>query len=331
MTETAPEGKVQAGDAVCSVSPPPGNSPPPAPLHTPRFLPAESPEQERETHVDPAQRHQAVLVLDHEELLFILRVAIIRAAVLLGHDDVGDGELVPHLQGSTGRLLPTGAGRWVTAPSRSHCCPSLVRREFPKLKGTAALGTTPRKHLPSIDRSQELYLQVIDKGVAGFSESECDPQFSLSFCLSPHKSPGKSWMPEEGNLAPCLEMTPQNSVIAKRLEAAGLQQVATSTNSISEQTSTSKAAPRGAGEPGWSCQSKPAHTSSLGKKELPPVSVGIVLSGCQFTAGTPQSCWQQKDTSLELPVTTVWVPSRVFDRVEEAKRPRGQWLVPRLV
>lgn len=108
MTETAPEGRVQAEDAACSMPSPPGNSPPPAPLHTPCFLPAESPEQEQETHVDPAQRHQPVLVLDHEELLLILCVAIIGATVLLGHDDVGDGELIPHLQGSTGRLLPTG-------------------------------------------------------------------------------------------------------------------------------------------------------------------------------------------------------------------------------
>lgn len=108
----------------------------------------------------------------------------------------------------------------------------------------------------------------------GFSDSKRDPQFSLSFFLTTNKSSGKSWMSEKANLAPCLEMMPQNSVITKPLEAAGLQQVATSADSISERTSTGKVALRGAGEPGSSCQSKPAHTNSLGEKELSPVSVG---------------------------------------------------------
>lgn len=58
--------------------------------------------------MDPAERHKAVLVLDHEELLLVLRVAIIGASVLLGDDDVGYRELIPHLQGSTGKPLPTG-------------------------------------------------------------------------------------------------------------------------------------------------------------------------------------------------------------------------------
>lgn len=57
--------------------------------------------------MDPAQCNKAVLILDHEELLLILCVAVIRTPVLLGNDDMGYGELVPHLQGSTGRLLPT--------------------------------------------------------------------------------------------------------------------------------------------------------------------------------------------------------------------------------
>ena len=73
--------------------------------------------------MDPAQRNQAVLILDHEELLLTLRIAIVGASVLLGNDDVGYRELVPHLQGSTGGLLPTK-----DPPSRKRCCRPLVQR-----------------------------------------------------------------------------------------------------------------------------------------------------------------------------------------------------------
>lgn len=60
------------------------------------------------THVDPAQGDEAMLVLDDEELLLVLCGAGVRASQLLGDDDVGDGELVPHLQGrgSTGGCKP---------------------------------------------------------------------------------------------------------------------------------------------------------------------------------------------------------------------------------
>lgn len=66
--------------------------------------------------MDPAQGDKAVLVLDEKELLLILCGARIRASQLLGDDDMGDGELVPHLQGrgSTGGCNPPD------------------RREFPK-------------------------------------------------------------------------------------------------------------------------------------------------------------------------------------------------------
>lgn len=50
----------------------------------------------RGVSMDPAQCNKAVLILDHEELLLILCVAVIGAPVLLGNDDVGYGELVPH-------------------------------------------------------------------------------------------------------------------------------------------------------------------------------------------------------------------------------------------
>lgn len=46
--------------------------------------------------MDPAERNEAVLVLDQEEFLLVLCVAIIRASILLGNDDVGYGELIPH-------------------------------------------------------------------------------------------------------------------------------------------------------------------------------------------------------------------------------------------
>lgn len=59
--------------------------------------------------MDPAQGDEAVLVLDDEELLLVLCGAGIRASQLLGDDDVCDGELVLHLQGSgsTGGCNPT--------------------------------------------------------------------------------------------------------------------------------------------------------------------------------------------------------------------------------
>ena len=50
------------------------------------------------THMYPAQGDEIVLVLYEEEFLFVLRVTIVRAATLLGHDDVGHGERVPGLE-----------------------------------------------------------------------------------------------------------------------------------------------------------------------------------------------------------------------------------------
>lgn len=55
------------------------------------------------THMDPAQRDETVLILDEEELLLILRVAVVRASVLLGNDDVCDCELIHHLEDKTER------------------------------------------------------------------------------------------------------------------------------------------------------------------------------------------------------------------------------------
>lgn len=47
--------------------------------------------------MDPSQGDEAELILDQEELLFVLRVAVVRAAVLLWDEDVGYRKLVPHL------------------------------------------------------------------------------------------------------------------------------------------------------------------------------------------------------------------------------------------
>lgn len=50
------------------------------------------------THVDPAQRQQPVLVLEAEELLHVLHVAVVWASGLLGNDHVGEDELVVGLE-----------------------------------------------------------------------------------------------------------------------------------------------------------------------------------------------------------------------------------------
>lgn len=112
--------------------------------------------------MDPAERNEAVLVLDQEEFLLVLCVAIIRASILLGNDDVGYGELIPYLQGSTGRLLPsrnapqtgnTAAAHWckgnfLSFGNETFLCSSLRG----PARGRAALQTTPRVHLPSVGR-----------------------------------------------------------------------------------------------------------------------------------------------------------------------------------
>lgn len=65
--------------------------------------------------MDPAQSDEAVLVLDEEELLLVLRVAVVGAPVLLGDDDVGDCELVPH-------QLPTEDAACFHFPGRVCVC-----------------------------------------------------------------------------------------------------------------------------------------------------------------------------------------------------------------
>lgn len=53
------------------------------------------------THMDPAQGDEIILVLYEEELLLILRVAIVGAAALLGNDDVRHAECVSGLERQT--------------------------------------------------------------------------------------------------------------------------------------------------------------------------------------------------------------------------------------
>lgn len=128
--------------------------------------------------MDPAQSDEAVLVLDDEELLLVLRGAGIGASQLLGDDDVGDGELVPHLQGSgsTGGCYPQTPGN---VPS---------------------LGNKPRD--ASTTRLQ-VQLQVTKKGVAGFS-----PCFTLPAVQSPQRSSEKSWTPLQTKLSTQKGMMP---------------------------------------------------------------------------------------------------------------------------
>lgn len=49
------------------------------------------------TYMDPSQGDKAILILDQEELFFVLSVTIVRAPILLGDNDVGYCEFIPHL------------------------------------------------------------------------------------------------------------------------------------------------------------------------------------------------------------------------------------------
>lgn len=46
--------------------------------------------------MNPAQCDETLLILYEEKLFFILSVAIIRPSTLLGDENVGNGELIPH-------------------------------------------------------------------------------------------------------------------------------------------------------------------------------------------------------------------------------------------
>lgn len=46
--------------------------------------------------MNPAQCDEALLILYEEKLFFVLSVAIISSSSLLGDENMGDGELIPH-------------------------------------------------------------------------------------------------------------------------------------------------------------------------------------------------------------------------------------------
>lgn len=48
-------------------------------------------------YVDPAQCDETLLILDEEQLFFVLCIAVIRPSTLLGDENMGDGKFIPHL------------------------------------------------------------------------------------------------------------------------------------------------------------------------------------------------------------------------------------------
>lgn len=101
--------------------------------------------------MDPAECNKAMLILDQEKFLLILCVAIIRASILLGNDDVGYRELIPHLQGSTGRLLPSRH-----PPKRKHYCSPLVQGDFLSFGNEAFLHSSlrgPARETAALEKS----------------------------------------------------------------------------------------------------------------------------------------------------------------------------------
>lgn len=63
--------------------------------------------------MNPAQRDETLLILYEEKLFFALGVAIIRPGTLLGDENVGNGEFIPHqfsTENSAGLYSPGSVG-----------------------------------------------------------------------------------------------------------------------------------------------------------------------------------------------------------------------------
>lgn len=72
--------------------------------------------------MNPAQCDETLLILYEEKFFFVLGVAIIRPGTLLGDENMGNGEFIPHLSKEKNSLSPLPG---TCATPRGHSCGKL--------------------------------------------------------------------------------------------------------------------------------------------------------------------------------------------------------------